>query len=213
MSKSTEPSSATPRRGRPRDPARLQRIVAAARRQFHAHGFGGTSLDAVAAESGVAKMTIYSYFASKEALFAAVIAARTDTAFGADKLELSDPAQPEKVLRQVGAEFLRLMRADEVIGQFRTLYAASAQQPQACAAFYRQAPGRLVAELAGYLRRARACGSLQVEHPEVAADQFLALFLGSATIKSMLGLGKPSAAADGQLLRHNVAMFMRAYGR
>ena len=49
------------------------------------------------------------------------------------------------------------------------------------------------------------------EHPEVAADQFLALFLGIGTIKSMLGLGKPSAAADARLVGHNVAMFMRAY--
>src|SRR4029453_17401158 len=106
---------------------------------------------------------------------------------------------------------LRLMREDDVIGQFRTLYAASSQQPEACAAFFRQAPARLVAELAGCLRRARACGSLQMEHPEVAADQFLALFLGIGTIKSMLGLGKPSAAADARLVGHNVAMFMRAY--
>ena len=46
-----DPSSVRPRRGRPRDPAVEQRVVAAARRQFHAHGYEKTSMDAVAAES------------------------------------------------------------------------------------------------------------------------------------------------------------------
>ena len=104
-----------------------------------------------------------------------------------------------------------MMRADDVIGQFRMLYGAALQQPEACAAFYREAPGRLVAELAGYLRRVHACGSLCITDAELAADQFLAMFLGKAYIKSMLGLGKPSAAADARLLAANVGTFMRAH--
>ena len=115
------------------------------------------------------------------------------------------------MLKQVGAEFLRLMRADDVMGQFKALYAAARQQPEACAAFYREAPGRLVAVLAAYLRRVHACGVLRIGDPEVAADQFLAMFLGTAYIKSMLGLGKPSAAADARLLAQNVDTFMRAH--
>jgi TetR/AcrR family transcriptional repressor of mexJK operon len=156
-------------------------------------------------------MTVYSYFPSKEALFAAVIAARTESTFGPDNLDRSDPSEPQRVLKQVGAEFLRLIRAEEVVGQFRMLFAAAQRQPEACAAFYRVAPGRLISELAGYLRRVHKCGSLRIRDPELAADQFLAMFLGAGHIRSMLGLGKPSKAEDARLLAENVGVFIRAH--
>jgi len=62
-----------PRRGRPRDPERYRRVMEAARGHFDAHGFERASVDAIAAEAGVSKMTIYSHFASKEGLFEAVV--------------------------------------------------------------------------------------------------------------------------------------------
>jgi TetR/AcrR family transcriptional repressor of mexJK operon len=211
MGNSVEPADLPQRRGRPRDPERRRRVLDAARRQFHANGYERTSVDAVAADSGVSKMTVYSYFPSKEALFAAVIASRTGNTFGPDKLDHGDPAQPDKVLRKVGAEFLRLMRNEQVMGQFKVLYAAAPQQREACAAFYREGPQRLVGELAAYLRRVHECGSLRIGDPEVAADQFLAMFLGAAYIASMLGLGKPSKAEDTRLLAENVSVFIRAH--
>ena len=71
-----------PRRGRPRDPERVRRIIEAAHSHFNAHGLERASVDAIAAEAGVSKMTIYSHFASKEGLFEAVIRDRTDRVMG-----------------------------------------------------------------------------------------------------------------------------------
>src|SRR4029453_15264915 len=62
MNKGAQAPRARPKRGRPRDPQRLGRILTAARRHFHAQGFERTSLDVAAAESGVSKMTMYTYF-------------------------------------------------------------------------------------------------------------------------------------------------------
>lgn len=47
-------------------------ILEAARDLFGRHGFGATTMDAVAAEAGLAKGAVYHHFASKEALFEAV---------------------------------------------------------------------------------------------------------------------------------------------
>ena len=40
---------------------------------FTAHGFDGVSMDQIAAEAGVSKLTVYSHFGDKETLFAAAV--------------------------------------------------------------------------------------------------------------------------------------------
>ncbi len=64
MSQTEKQVESPPRRGRPRDPERLRRIVEAAHSHFNAHGLERASVDAIAADAGVSKMTIYSHFAS-----------------------------------------------------------------------------------------------------------------------------------------------------
>lgn len=65
------------KRGRPVDELsrarKREEILAAAARTFAAHGFPGTDMQAVADEAGVAKGTLYLYFASKEELFLAAV--------------------------------------------------------------------------------------------------------------------------------------------
>ncbi len=58
-----------------RRPAR-ERLLAAAARRFYADGIAATGIDAVIADAGVAKMSLYNNFDSKDALVAEYIAAR-----------------------------------------------------------------------------------------------------------------------------------------
>ena len=66
-------------------------------------------MDAVAADAGVAKMTVYNNFGSKEGLFQAAVRDRTAAVVagvpGAGEL---DPYQPEKALLAIDARFLAL---------------------------------------------------------------------------------------------------------
>jgi AcrR family transcriptional regulator len=66
-------SKATVPRWRRRKEARPAEIIAAAARLFADHGFAATKLDDVALRAGVAKGSIYLYFATKEELFRAVV--------------------------------------------------------------------------------------------------------------------------------------------
>jgi len=203
-----------PRRGRPRDPERLRRIVEAAHNHFNAHGLERASVDAIAAEAGVSKMTIYSHFASKEGLFEAVIRDRTDRVMGGlAGVEALDPTQPQKSLLAVGEQFLTLAREEDALGQFRSLYGAAGSQPEACEAFYRQGADRLIGDLAAYLRRADAQGTLNIRHPRRAADLFLSMFLGDGHIRGLLKLGMPDARENRALLREAVRVFMAAYSK
>lgn len=64
------------RRGRPKavpDPAQRQHVVRAAYHLFVSQGFGGTTMDAVAAQCRMSKRTLYRLFPGKVDLFAAVV--------------------------------------------------------------------------------------------------------------------------------------------
>ena len=199
------------RRGRPRDPERISKVIDAAASQFLNSGFERTSMDGIAHASGVSKVTIYRYFPTKSSLFEAVIGQQTDQVFdGLSSVNL-DPKDPQTALTIIGERFLRLKRLDSVIGTFRAMYSAGAQQRDASIAFFRQGPEKLVRQVAAYLQAADQAGGLSVADPETAADQFLSLFLGMSHIKTMLGLGKPSQKEDRRLVAENVALFFKAY--
>lgn len=203
-----------PRRGRPRDPERLRRIMEAAHKHFNTHGPERASVDAIAADAGVSKMTIYSHFASKVGLYEAVIRDRTDRVMdGLPGVEALDPTRPEKALLAVGEQFLTLAREEDALGQFRSLYGAAGSQPEACQAFYRQGADRLIGDLAAYLRRADAQGTLNIRHPRRAADLFLAMFLGDGHIRGLLKLDMPDARENRALLREVVRVFLAAYAK
>jgi TetR/AcrR family transcriptional repressor of mexJK operon len=201
-----------PRRGRPRDPERLRRIMEAARNHFYAHGLERASVDAIAAEAGVSKMTVYSHFGSKEGLFEAVVRDRTDRVMGGPEgVEALDPLQPHKALQTVAEQFLALTREEHTLGKFRSLYGAAQAQPEACRAFYRQGPERLNTELAAYLQRANDAGTLKVKNPRLAADLFLGMFLGDGHMRGLLMLDMPDARENKALFREAVRVFLAGY--
>lgn len=212
MAQKDEVPALPARRGRPRDPERCRRILEAARNHFYAHGLERASVDAIAAEAGVSKMTIYSNFGSKEGLFEAVVHERTEQVLGgAAGVEAMDPLQPQKALLAVGERFLALTREEHTLGKFRSLYGAASAQPEACQAFFRQGPERLTGELATYLKRANDAGTLKVKNPRLAADLFLAMFLGDGHIRGLLMLDMPDEREGKALLREAVRVFLAGY--
>jgi TetR/AcrR family transcriptional repressor of mexJK operon len=202
----------TPKRGRPRDPERMKRVLEAATAQFIEQGFARASMEAIAKQSGVSKVTIYSYFPTKEALFEATVGNYTDVVFASLPPGSLDPNNPEAALTVIGASFLKLKHSDDVVGVFRMMFAAAGEHPDACEAFYREGPEKIIRQVADYLRAANAAGSLSITSPDEAADKFLALFHGGFHIRVMLGLDKPNESEDAKLVRSNVALFIRAFG-
>lgn len=212
MAFSTTPAP-KPQRGRPRDPERGRRILEAAQRHFNEHGLERANVDAIAADAGVSKMTVYNNFGSKEALFQAVVRDRTaPVVAGVPGAAALDPAQPEQALLAIGARFLALARGDDALGALRSVYGVAGAQPDICRAFYKDGPERVNGELAAYLRRAHSAGTLKVRNPLQAADLFLSMFMGSGHIRGLLKLEMPESAENRALLREAVRVFMAAYG-
>ena len=84
----------------PAESAVRQRIVAAARRHFFAHGFSGVSMDDLAGELGMSKKTLYAHFRGKTEIVEAAILEK----FRALEAEL------KKITTEHSADFAEALR-------------------------------------------------------------------------------------------------------
>ena len=78
------------------DPARRAAVVAAAEAEFGAHGFSRGSLNVIARRAGVAKGSLFQYFADKRDLYAFIadIASQRVRAYMEDRINELDPSRP-----------------------------------------------------------------------------------------------------------------------
>lgn len=199
------------KRGRPRDPERMRRVIESATQHFLEQGFDRASMESVAQNSGVSKMTLYNYFPSKSLLLEACVGYRTDVIFEAFTENQLDPTQPEQALTLIGTQFLSLMRAEDVIRMHRMLYGLATMHPEVCAGYYKAGPERVNTLVRQFLTDSVAVGKLQIEDIAMACDQFLALFLGRPHLRATLGLGMPDTLYDQRLVQENVRMFLARY--
>ncbi|MFO1168990.1 MAG: TetR/AcrR family transcriptional regulator [Rhodoblastus sp.] len=177
------------------DSAKARQILDGARRVFLAEGFDAASMNDIARVAGVSKGTIYSYFASKDALFAALV--REDKRQQAEQLSIYDDLNGpiEEVLPRVAFALMDLILEPAHIAQTRTVTAVAARFPEIGRAFYEAGPEYGHRRIAAWLERRAAKGELAIENFELAAEQFFNLAQG-VLFKKMLFAGQPKPPAE-----------------
>ncbi len=91
------------------DPARRARILRTATDLFSAYGYRGTSMDALAQEAGVAKPTLYAYYADKDAVFTAVVETVLDRVLeDARRAAATDGPLEERLTEMLASKFTRI---------------------------------------------------------------------------------------------------------
>ncbi|SQF97345.1 TetR family transcriptional regulator [Paucimonas lemoignei] len=207
-------SSVTPSGpGRPKDPAKRQAILDAAKELFVRNGYASTSMDAVAAEAGVSKLTVYSHFTDKETLFSAAVVARCEEQMPAlfDELNRDVPAQT--LLLNVARGFQTLINSPESIELHRLMVTLGTQDPQLSQIFFEAGPQRILQETERLLSRLEKTGQLRFDSPKTAAEHFLSLIKGVCNFRLLVGCGEmPDAATAEAHIQEVVGLFMRAYG-
>ena len=119
--------------GRPKDLEKRAAILAAAKRLFPMAGFEGTSMDAIAAEAGVSKLTVYSHFTDKETLFVAAIRARCQDQVPDFLFDVDTSGPVRGQLEAIARAFLGLVTSPEAISLHRLLTASGSALPNVTA--------------------------------------------------------------------------------
>lgn len=187
-------------------------ILAAAGRLFREHGYGNTSMDAVAGEADVSKATLYVYFSGKRELFAAVVAEEGDR--NSRPLLAGEGGQEELRARllRFGRTILDLLLAQETVATYRMVAAEAARFPELGRVYYENGAARLLTRLEALFAAAMSHGTLRMAHPRRAAEQFVGLIRGDLQLRALLGVGTEiSASQQNAVVRAGVDTFWRAY--
>ena len=182
-------------RGRPKaeDLAALEaRLLTVGRQLFFRLGYGATTMSEVAKAALCSKTTLYSRFASKEALFRAILGeqiARWDSGVHHTPLPAFDSV--EEVLLAYGDVVLRAGMATDFVQVNRLLNSESGRFPELAA--IADARFRLGLDyLAGEIRDAAEREGRPCPDPQWVAEQFLTITQGWCAIL-ILGDRTPSA--------------------
>lgn len=168
--------------------AKVESILAAAKRSFLDSGFGAVSMDAIAREAGVSKATVYAHFSGKEELFGAVIGGECEhylADFSAGEL---DPGEVRASLTTVGRRFLGLLLSRDAIALHRIILGEVSRFPALGEVFWHAGPERNLAQIEAFLRAAAAVGSLSIADAHLAAEQFVGLVRGETQLRHLLRL-------------------------
>ena len=199
--------------GRPKDLAKRDAILEAAKRLFAGDGYTGVSMDQIAAEAGVSKLTVYSHFGDKEALFAAAVKAHCDTSLPDSLFEVALEVPLRERLLQIARAFYAMISAPEAVAGHRILCTPQMADSPLPRMFWEAGPRRVQDAFAALLERRIRIGELAIADVPRAAAQFFTLLKGEAHAQLVFGCGNPLCEqAVEDHLAATVDMFLRAYG-
>ncbi|WP_411389899.1 TetR/AcrR family transcriptional regulator [Pseudomonas sp. MPB23] len=198
--------------GRPKDMAKRQAILEAAKILFLSNGYASTSMDAVALEAGVSKLTVYSHFTDKETLFTAAVVAKCEEQLPVMYFELPHDLPVETVLLNIARGFHRLINSEESVNLHRLMMTTGNQDVKLSQIFFEAGPMRMLQGMERLLSKIDQSGALSIDKPFKAAEHFFCLLKGTANFCLLHGCaGQLSEEAAEAHVQDVVGLFMRAY--
>lgn len=186
MQRNAPPKSATP--GRPKDPAKRAAILAAATRLFPLEGFERVSMDQIAAEAGVSKLTVYSHFGDKDNLFREVIRSRIQDLLPEETYRFDPQADIRETLLRVALTHAHLDCNAETVGTFRAILSDCRQgNPRYGKLIWEEGATRTHGLMERLLQQAVDAGKLDIDDVRRASMQFLTLIKGNLMMRQMFG--------------------------
>ena len=166
-------------------------ILDAATELFLNHGFGATSIEAVAQRVRISKRTLYHRFPDKQALFAAVVHRIVKGLRPAAGVPSTAGSDLRTVLERLATLILRAALSPRAIGLHRLIVGESARFPELAGVLAREgATEEAINLIAGALEGHVKAGRIKLDDTVFAARQFLQGVIAVPQRRAM-GLGTP----------------------
>lgn len=197
-------------RGRPADPAKREAIVAAAARSFFDIGYAASSIEQIAIDAGVSKVTIYNQFGDKRTLFAEAVEhecarMRDLLVFGGD---LTGSLRDRLTL--IGKTMSDFLSRPEMVRFDRRVAAETERDPDIGHAFLNAGPYRMKAAFSALLQSMVEKGELRINDCGLAAEQFVSMCKGMGDLERRYGMPR-DGEADRLRISSAVDVFLKVY--
>ncbi len=193
-------------------PERRERIVAGAAAMFVRDGYEGASMSQIAAAANVSKGTLYNYFPSKEALFAAFVRDNCRRLVREVFPDEPDAAPIEIELARISRTMLKVMLSPRGLSMYRVVVMEAVKFPELAQAFLAAGPNVTIGKMAAWISRKVAAGELSAADPVFAAEQFFALSQTRLALRARTDVSFTPGEADiEQVVAGAVRVFLAAY--
>ena len=176
--------------------ARREAFVAAARAAFFANGYAATSMSAISATVGGSKTTLWTYFPSKQDLFAAVLDDLIERYGTALEVRLDPDGDVRTELRRYAEALMDTLHSPPIIDMHRLVIGEAGRFPELGRMMYERGEARGKAQLRAFVQAAMAAGKLRSGDVALAVALYSSMIKGGSAFLHLLGIAERQAPAD-----------------
>lgn len=196
-----------PTRARPTSAERRVQILREAARCFGTRGFRGTTTRDVAAAVGITEAALYRHFPSKEAIYAAILDARTAVPPVVSTLEPHAVARDDRrVFTQLALAIVASVESDPSF--LRLLLYSALEGHEMARPFYETRMRRLREFLSRYIANRTREGAFRAVDPVLAARAFVGMVADHLIARTVFGQRDPQAESAERIAQAFTEIFL-----
>ncbi len=186
-----------------RQAAKREQIATAARRLFLELGYAGTSMDAVAAEAGVSKQTVYVYFPAKLDLLRAILDEEMTAIASAEAVlpELHTVEDLRGLLLGFAERLAKTLLLPDTVSVIRLTLGEAFRLPELRETLRNALPVRALHRFASLIEDADARGLIAAPDADLAARMLLGPIMTYVAIDGFLTTGDVVPPSAEKLMR------------
>jgi TetR/AcrR family transcriptional repressor of mexJK operon len=189
-------------------------ILDAAQSLFAERGIDGVPIEAIAARSGVSKVTVYGHFGDKATIFDSIVQRETERLAQSICGALKSSGSLEDRLTGFGMALIEMLTQPCHLALDRAVSLEAQRNPSLGRRFFEAGPGHVRQMLTDLLAKEQAEGRIVLDDPAYAAKDLLALWLGfNAMEQRFCGGCLPDEAALRTHVARAVRLFLKANAR
>ncbi len=200
----------------PRARAKKEQIRAGAQKLFLDRGFAATSTDAIAAEAGVSKQTLYAYYPSKEELLTDVLrhliedGVRGGPPLVIEKASLGSRDELRQALGSLAHKLISGLMNPDYVALVRVIIAETRRLPHLGQLFRSAVPERVLNNVAELLETARANGMIGAVDMDAASRAFVGPLLTYVLLDGLFVGEGPPRRPNPERIEAAVDLFMKS---
>lgn len=200
--------------GRPKDLEKQRKILEAAKTVFLTCGYHGSSMNQIAKQAGVTKLTVYNHFQDKATLFTCAIEATCEAFMNAKHLTLHAHCDFEQYFYHACELALNIIYLPEAIKLEHLLLELAAEKNPLALQFYNASHQHLCVVWQDLFEQAMMFEFIQKAPVEKMTELILSLLLGLRHHEVLLGVHQPPTKTEQQqIIMQSIEIFLLKYAR